>query len=648
MTREGHASSIICPLDVREIDSRGWYKPLDVGEAGIAASVNDSSRLLVVATGHPVHGQVQLTAAPELPLRSRYDQASVRRYRKRLSARGAASFGLRSAGSRAERRARPAWLWHDAIPLTSYGPDGGAPSEPGVATLIPHPDEVGGARCVVQVRLPGPDGPDSSVWTGRLRLARAPYPQLTEGGPLPGITYASRLARSAEALVIHDTSLGMAAAIGGDLALGRSDGHVALVRGWTTAELPVRDDWRAIVIALAPEPALACEALDIVAQIEPERLLLESDRRWSRRWLSWPADGPLALLARRGLAYALGCCVVPVAGGTCLVTDHRLLPLAWTRDGYFVARSFLDWAVACRLTEPFELVRSHLEWLFVVAERPQGWWARSHLIGGQRKDGAFQADQQLYPLLELADYCEMAADVAPLAAYADQIPDILAALDARTHSRTGLIGTDETPADEPARGTFLVSTQILAWRVFSRLAALGVGGSAMAIRAQQVQEATLRHLRLDLDGRPALAYALGADGRLKAEYDANDLPLAMAVEWGFCAADDPIWTETMRRVLDAAHAGYFAGPLGGLGSVHTPGPWPLGQLQAVIAGSGPTDRRMSDRSDVALQALQAEAQWDGLLPEASDSASGRPISRPWFAWPGAVAASQHLGRHLRG
>ena len=49
-----------------------------------------------------------------------------------------------------------------------------------------------------------------------------------------------------------------------------------------------------------------------------------------------------------------------------------------------------------------------LAWLFEVADRPEGWWARSHLVGGQRKDQAFQLDQQLYPLLELLDYREAA------------------------------------------------------------------------------------------------------------------------------------------------------------------------------------------------------------------------------------------------
>ena len=51
------------------------------------------------------------------------------------------------------------------------------------------------------------------------------------------------------------------------------------------------------------------------------------------------------LAARTGQAaqaYALGCCALDVAEDqTCVVTDHRLLPLSWTRDAYFVVLPLL-------------------------------------------------------------------------------------------------------------------------------------------------------------------------------------------------------------------------------------------------------------------------------------------------------------------
>lgn len=648
--------------DVRRLDRRGWYKPLDVGEAGVAASVDAASALTVVTLGHPLHGQVQLTPEPELPVGRRYDHAAVRRYRARLSGTRARSFGLRPrttadpAGPPARGLVRDAWLWQDAIPLTSMAVERDA-GEPAVVTLVPHPDDVGGARSVVQLRLTSGEGAEGrDRWGGRLRLARAPYPQLTEGGPLPPTASRPRLARRAGALVLDDPVLGASVAIGGDMRIEGPAASAVLERGWLAADLPVEADWRALAIGLGEEAIVAEQALRTVVSVEPGSLLRAAAVRWARRWSGWPgAGGPskdaasLDGIARRGVAYAIGACVIPVAGGTCLVTDHRLLPLAWTRDGYFVARALLDWSVATGAHEPISIVRDHLDWLFTVAQRPDGWWARSHLVGGQRKDAAFQADQQLYPLLELADHATVTGQGDALRAFAEEVPRVVAALDARSHPGTGLIATDESAADDPVPGLHVTSTQVLAWHAFRSLANFGVGGSALAERAERIRAAVHRHLVVSTpEGERAFASAIDAGGRAVLDHDANDVPLALAAEWGFCRPGDPTWLATMRGALGPTHATFHAGVHGGLGSVHTPGAWSLGHLQALVVAttSEPRDRAAAAR---AMASLEADALWDGSLPEASDPRTGRPISRSWFAWPGALAASRYLasGREPR-
>jgi hypothetical protein len=106
------------------------------------------------------------------------------------------------------------------------------------------------------------------------------------------------------------------------------------------------------------------------------------------------------------LGYVLGCTALAVAPGErCLVTDHRLLQLSWTRDAYYQALLLL----AARHLEPRALpvVAEHLRWLWFRCDRAAG-WMRSHLPNGAVKDRAFQADQQLYPVLELLDYREAA------------------------------------------------------------------------------------------------------------------------------------------------------------------------------------------------------------------------------------------------
>jgi hypothetical protein len=588
---------------------------------------------------HPTHGQVQLTPAPELPMSRRYDQAAVRAFRHRLSSPDARSFGITPAASSGRRRAgTSAWLWRDAVPVTSFDDPGQADMRPALVTLVPHPDDVGGAHGVVQIRLSDEPG-RATRFSGRLRLARAPYPQLTEGGPLLPIQLRPSVELSPEMVVLSDSSLGAAAAIRG-LDLAGADARVGLDRGWLVLDVPVRRTWTSIAVGMGRHPDDARAACAALASVGPDALLAASGRRWAERWRGWPSrPSPFEAIARRSLAYAIGCCVVPLEVGTCLITDHRLLPLAWMRDGYFVARAFLDWAAATGATEPVDIVRGHLRWLFEAADRPDGWWARSHLIGGQRKDAAFQADQQLYPLLELADHTIATRDRAPLRAYAAQIPDVLAALDARADPRTGLLGTEESAADDPAAAPYQTATQILAWRTFMRLSEIGVRESAFADRADQIRRAVYRHLVASVAGRRVFAHAIDARGHAILYHDANDLPLALGPDWGFCRADDPVWAATVAAVLGPTHEGFAAGPFGGLGSVHTPGPWPLGQLQSLIVG-----RARGDTAQVAVAeaAILAEAQWDDLLPEASDPATAAPISRPWFAWPNAVAASAYL------
>ncbi|MGH3112250.1 MAG: hypothetical protein ACRDOP_02145, partial [Gaiellaceae bacterium] len=74
--------------------------------------------------------------------------------------------------------------------------------------------------------------------------------------------------------------------------------------------------------------------------------------------------------------------------------------------------------------------------------------------------------------------------------------------------------------------------------------------------------------------------------------------------------------------------------------LHTPAPWPLGHVQALLIGRATGDSRLVAASE---QALVREMLWDAALPEASDPRSGLPVSRPWFAWPGAATAASVLG-----
>src|SRR5690606_19303989 len=100
---------------------------------------------------------------------------------------------------------------------------------------------------------------------------------------------------------------------------------------------------------------------------------------------------------------------------------------------------------------------------------------------------------------------------------------------------------------------------------------------------------------------------------------------------------------TMRRAFSPENPAWSR-EAGGLGSVHTPGAWTLGDLQVWIVARAIGDE---DGQRRALERIHRAAYADGMLPEAYDL-DGRWRIRTWFAWPGAaLAALRVLDRHGR-
>ena len=115
------------------------------------------------------------------------------------------------------------------------------------------------------------------------------------------------------------------------------------------------------------------------------------------------------------------------------------------------------------------------------------------------------------------------------------------------------------------------------------------------------------------------AYAIDARGGQRHYHDANDLPVALAPLLGFVARDDTAWQATMRFAFSAHNPAFVPGQGGGLGSLHTPGVWPLGDVQEWVWASIAGDDRRVDRVLSRLAAVQRH----GMLPEAYDPANRR-------------------------
>jgi uncharacterized protein len=617
----------------RRLDPAGPYKPLDLGNGEGAASVAPDGRVLAVGGFHQRLGYVTLEGSAGFPAERRSDQAAVRAYRAALASPEAPGFGLVperpwvavSAGLLADSFPAAALVDADGIEaqVVSWAPEDAGPA------VVQH----------WQLHNPGPTPvPWRAAFTGPLRLGRAAMTELVEGGVLPDPPAEIEAAATDGVLLVAAPPAGLAAAVAGLpsaatlarlVADGRLEVHLPLVVNLE----PGATRTLVLAVTLGSDPAEVTTRARHLAALGPDPAVpgpVDSPAPPSPASATLPHLVPpvARTLARRALAYVADCCALAVGEASCVLADHRLLPLSWNRDGWFAVQAL----VAARVPGAEELAGRHLRWLFEVAERPGGAWGRAYLSNGRVKDPAYQLDQQCWPLLELAGQLDRTGDASLAAAAGSVVDEVLAAIAARRAAGVELFATEETPGDDPVPLPYHFSSHVLLWHTLARMAAV-LGRPDLAALADRVRVAVRAHLTTGHDGREVFAYAADLEGGQVRYHDANDLPAVLAPVWGFCPATDPVWRATMAFAFSPDNPGFAAGPLGGLGSVHTPGAWPLGDVQELIWAQLAGDK---GRATQVLGRLAATACWDGALPEARDPGDGTVRSRHWFAWPGAA------------
>ena len=591
-------------IDLPEpLDPAQGVKPLDFGGHGVTGSVDEYGRLIALNTFHPVHGYVTLTVAPPFPEAERYNPAAVRAYRASLAA-------LEGFGPLISKpvRMREAYLLEGAIPYVRLTLEDGSTVE---STTFAWG---GGAIQIWRGDV------KPLCFVGTLSMQRCAYTQLTEGGPVAMPPVRTHAELFDGVLTLENPALYTTVAIAGfaqDLVWqAEQDGPLTL-------DLPLATDAPGLVFTFGSDPLFTREDMLSMAQVDVDLAL----RRERRDWVARRPPDARDPVVWRGLVYG-EMLAVPVGEPLCILTDHMLLPLSWNRDAYYVARALLSWGDPIAV----DVVRRHLLWMFETADRPGGAWGRCYLANGRVKDPAYQLDQQVFPLIELAEYVAETGDGATWERLREHVPAVLRALLARRDSAAGLFPTDETPADDPLAFPFHFSSHILIWRAVKLLNGLDDSLDYEAL-ADEIRERALVAFAAQRDGVPLFAYATDGAGQVHFYHDANDVPLALAPAWGFVEADDPVWHATVDFAFSPANVGgYYAGRLG---SVHTRAAWPLGDAQDIIVARVLND---ADRERRAWDRLHAAAQWDGALPEAVDPATNAVASRPWFAWPNALAA----------
>jgi hypothetical protein len=566
---------------------------LDVGNGLVGASLASTGTWLSLGGPHSRHGYVELTGLPQFEPAWRGDPTAVRRYRAYMA------------------RERFGFL---RIELDEPGRHEIATHASPTAPCVEQRHRILGAGRRVVLRFHG-------------RLDAHPLAEITEVDPPAPTRARTRLSADGRRLVVSAAALPARA----ELRVTIDGGATA---GWTIAGGGAQ-------LVVTPARRSTCELVLAIHCSLAEPRAPATPSPGCRLHVPAGVRGGLEALADRARAYVLECTAVRVGPGeTCLLTDHRILPLSWTRDAYWQAALLLARApdgVA------LETVASHLRWLWTRCERPGGFWMRSHHSNGAPKDLAFQADQQLYPLLELADFRRVAGTLpAPHAGdwWGRRVGELW---DALPVGALGLVSSEENAADDASELPFPLSAQILYWLAAVRLEGLreelGLQRD-FAAAARAIARAVEQGFRVEGPFGDQWAYEIDGRGGHRLYHDANDLPTALAPLLGFCRADDPLWAATMRFALSEHNPGYCPGRFGGLGSRHTPGTWTLGDLQEWVAASLLGDDTAAER---ALARLLAVAGPGGLLPEAYDPATGGSPVRPWFAWPGAALGTLLAG-----
>lgn len=607
---------------IRQLDPAAGVKPLDFGANGITGSLDQNGHIIAINSYHPEQGYVTLTTATPFPEEKRYDPSTVRAYRRGLSALD--GFGFTFPDHSISNR--EAYLIEDAIPQIRLFFEDGIRAD--ITTFVPHDHRV----VLQQWDFHADHASDHhmrAIWQGDLSLQRCAYTQLTEGGPLaiPDATTTIRFDPEKNVYFVSNEHLQRVIAVGGDFlstAAPQSDTFSFQRRISVPSHLTV-------MIGIGTNEDDACR--QITFNKPADDLSKNAVEHWQQHWQGWsPHHAKLEPAIKRGLRYGLEMCI-PVDTGLCILTDHMLLPLSWNRDAYYVAKSLLLW-----LSEMYEIVKRHLIWMFEIAERPNGLWGRAYLANGKVKDRGFQLDQQIFPLLELAEYIHFSQDETLGIRLQESANNILVQLMQRKSQNEWLFPTDETPADDPIAMPYHFSSHILMWHTFRQLSALNLTlDYDLSEIAHGIQHAIQHRFIADFGGKPIYAYATDDHGNHHFYHDANDFPLAFAPLWGFCSPDDIVWRNTVDFAFSEANEGGFYD--GHLGSVHTPSPWALGDIQELLIARLIGD---SKRENKVMEQLTQVAQWDGALPEAYDADTHAVVSRHWFAWPNAVLACIEL------
>ncbi|MBV8490645.1 MAG: glycoside hydrolase family 125 protein [Candidatus Eremiobacteraeota bacterium] len=208
---------------------------------------------------------------------------------------------------------------------------------------------------------------------------------------------------------------------------------------------------------------------------------------------------------------------------------------------------------------------------------------------------------------------------------------------------TGMIWSGFRPSDDPVTYRFNIPQNMFAVGAMQLLAmfahdAFGddkLASDANALAAQ-VQVGIERYgKKWDPASGWMYVYETDGNGNDNLMDDANMPNLTAMPNFGWCAADDPVYLNTRAFTLSSANPYYYSGKYAtGLGSPHTPKGWvwPLGLIGAAFS--------TTKRSEVVhgITMLDQSDTLNGLMHESVNPNDPNQFTRPQFGWANAFWA----------
>ena len=316
----------------------------------------------------------------------------------------------------------------------------------------------------------------------------------------------------------------------------------------------------------------------------------------------------------------------------CLVTSRS--PRYYVSAAYWDRDSLL-WSFPAITMVDTAFARDALIYVFTRQIRNVG--IHSRFIDGTLLEPGFELDELCAPIVALRRYVDISGDGTILEekCVLDGIQHILRILESKKHPEIDLYETFLQPTDDPHLYKYLTYNNMLVWRMLTDLNILC--DLPLLEQAERVRRAIYTHCVQEQGGKRIFAWAVDLQGNWYT-YDEPPGSLMLMAWYGFCAADNETYCNTVDTIRDPGYRYSFSGmPIAELGCEHAPHPWVLSICNSLLSG----------HRESALTHLSRTQLDNGVACESVHEVTGECTTGKAFATCAGFLAFA-LGEALRG